>query len=170
VEAFLDKDVFPWTDVGNNRWARLGSARDSDYLSVAIEAIPMPWAKWKVPLAGEPGFLYDVNIQARGRRSFDYVLLLEATRRQHHHVVHICLDGDQSCFRVTLPACLGKDTLVTLINAFDDAALSALGSRRETLDADAVQRFADSQPEYVLGPRNALTMLTPDMPGSFFGA
>jgi len=45
-------------------------------------------------------------------------------------------------------------------------------SLRRTVDKgdqqEKVQRLADRWPEYVLGPKNPLCFLSPDMPCSFF--
>jgi hypothetical protein len=169
--AFIDLDRFPWSDVGNNRWARMGHAAESDRITVTVEVLRMPWAEWTVPVAGKEGFLYDVNVHARGQWHHDFDRLLKSTRALHKHLVHICLESAEKSFRFTIPAVLGEDLIARLISALHDAALNTVkpGLSSTAAPDDKVQRFADGQPEYVLGPNNPLTFLSPDMPCSMFG-
>jgi hypothetical protein len=169
VAAFLHLDPFPWTDVGG-RWARIGHASESDRFNVTVEVLTMPWAQWTPPFAGKPGFLYDATFQARRPRRLDFARLLSSTRSRHKHLAHICLDSVGNAFRFTVPSCLGKDMVIELVTALHEAALNALGPEPDVIDDDRVQRLADSWPEYVLGPRNPLTFLSPDTPCTFFGA
>ena len=129
----------------------------------------MPWAKPQLPVAGAEGFLYSVVIHARGRHNHNFKNLLEWTKSFHKHVVHLCLGGDQKGFRVTIPAVLGTDLVNKIIVAFYDGALNTLRPGLDMLAEERVQQFADTQPEYVLGPSNPMTFLSPEMPCSFFG-
>jgi hypothetical protein len=137
---------------------------------VTIEVLRMSWVEWTVPVDGVAGFLYEVKVHARDMRRLDFARLLTATRFLHRHVTHICLDSEETSFRLTIPACLGKDLVIRLVRAFHEAALNAVGPAREFVADDRVQRFADTQPEYVLGPSNPMTFITPDATCSMFGA
>ena len=167
VTYFLSLDLIPWGQTGDGTWARIGSADPREPLHVSIEIVSMPWAVRKTHVAGEPGFLYDVTMHARGQRRFKYEDLLRATRARHKHLVHICLDELSASLRLTIPACLGEDTVKGIIETFQEAALNNLRPRPQTAEG-RVQAFADTMPEYILGPRNPLTFLGPDMPCSFF--
>lgn len=97
---------------------------------MTIEVLAMPWAEWATPVAGKPGFLYDVLIYARGRRHHHFPRLLQATRADHRHVAHICLDGGGKSFRFTLPACLGADKVKEIVARFHDAAMNRSSSEQ----------------------------------------
>lgn len=169
VYGFIDKDPFPWTEIKEKTWARVGSVNRDERLVLQIEVIALPWSSWNLPIAGKPGFLYDVMIYARGQANLDYKRLLAATKTLHEHVAYICLDNESKSFRVTIPACLGADVINPVVAAFYDAALNNLRPWLGDVSSNAVQALADAQPEYVLGPDNPLTFLDPDMHCSFFG-
>jgi hypothetical protein len=169
VAAFQRFECFPWTEVENNRWARLGHADPDQRLVLQVEVLSMPWATWELPIVGKEGFLYSVLIYARGHHNHDFKRLLEYTRPMHKHVVHLCLDGGRKSFRLTIPAVLGNDLVSKIITTFHDAALNTLRPGLDMLADERVQQFADTQPEYVLGPSHPMTFLTPEMPCSVFG-
>lgn len=105
VMSFVARDLFAWKEVEERTWARVGHAGPNDRLTITTEIINMPWASWSVPIAGKAGFLYDAAIYARGQRALDYRQLLQSTKSQHQHVVHICLDQAAKLVRVTIPVC-----------------------------------------------------------------
>ena len=168
VEHFLSLDLFAWTEVEDKTWARIGHADPDERFAVTVEVLSMPWVKWTVPIAGQQGFLYDVTIYARGQRHFDYRRLLRSTTAQHQHVAHICLDGGAKPFRFTVPTCLGAAKIIEIIDAFYDAARNNVMPGLDDTEDGPVQALADTLPEYVLGPQNPLTFLTPEMPCAFF--
>ncbi len=164
-EHFLHLDQFPWGASGDGKWARTGIADPEAILNVTVEVLCRPWATWKTPIAGSQGFLYNVHVGARHGRVFDYVRLLKSTSR-----VHICLDSLLGSFRVTLPAVLGAERVIGILERFVDASMSCVSHRQHGGGTDGTaQLLADSWPEYVLGPENPLTFLEPEMPCSFFG-
>jgi HEPN superfamily Swt1-like protein len=173
IEArFLHLDQFPWSPVGENKWARIGSADPSARLGVTVEVICRPWAKWETPIIGKEGFLYCLRTHGRHNRVFDYKRLLEQTRNIHKHIVYICLERHFNAFEITLPAILGESQIIQIVKQVLDDALSCclttsvFGQGK----ANTAQSLADEWPEYVLGPENPLTFLGPDMPCSFFEA
>ncbi len=163
---FLHLDQFPWSQVEDRKWARIGIADPAARLGMTIEIIRRPWATWSVPIEGREGFLFDVQIHARRSRELNYRRILQSTSRLHKHVVHIALDNLAHSFRVTIPAILGADCVKTVIEGFFEEAESAVGS----YGGGTAKEIASDWPEYVLGPDNPLTFLEPDMPCSFFGA
>jgi hypothetical protein len=168
-DHFLHLDQFPWGSCGDGKWARTGIADPEALLNVTVEVLCRPWATWKSPVAGSEGFLYDVNIGARHGRVFDFARLLKSTSRVHEHCVHICLDNLFGSFRVTLPAVLGADRVIEIVERFLEVSTSCLSySHRGQGPEGAAQSLADTWPEYVLGPENPLTFLAPEMPCSFF--
>jgi hypothetical protein len=169
VEHFLDYDLLPWCKTHDGKWARVGVVDPSERVTMTIEVLTMPWAKWVTPIAGTPGFLYDVLIYARGRWHHDFTRLLQSTRHVHQHMVHICLADGGKSFRFTLPACLGADKINEIIAILHNAAMNTLATGLDAIPDSTAQALADTYPEYVLGPHNPLTFLGPDMPCSFFG-
>ena len=168
VEYFLPFDPFPWTEVGDKQWARIGHADPSERLAMTVETLQMPWAKWSVPVAGQSGLIYDVSITARGIRHYDYRRLLQWTKVQHKHAVHLCLGGGATSFRVTLPAILGAPKLIEIIEAFHEGAQNCVLPGSDERSAAVIEALASESPEYVLGPQNPLNFLSPDMPCAFF--
>jgi hypothetical protein len=169
-EHFLHLDPFPWGLVGQGKWARFCHADPEACLGVTVEVLCRPWASWSTPVAGKEGFLYNINVHARQKRSFDCNRLLQSTSGLHKHVVHICLDNFSQSFRLTLPAVLGAERIIEIMEKVIEASRYCLSYSVPSQAAeDAAQALADSWPEYVLGPENPLTFLSPDMPCSFFG-
>jgi hypothetical protein len=167
---FLHLDPFPWGEMSDGKWARTGSADPEAGFGLTVEVLCRPWTRWSIPVAGQPGYLYDVTIHARQQRHLDYRQLIESTSGLHGHLVHVCLDSLAKSVRVTIPAVLGGERVIAIVERLCEACLYCLTSGLLQPDADRVQRLADSLPECVLGPNNPLTFLAPDMPCSFFGA
>jgi hypothetical protein len=105
---------------------------------------------------------------ARGAYRYDYRKLLQWTKAQHKHVVHLRLCSSGASFRVTLPAILGAPKLIEIIEAFHDGALNCVHPFLDEHSATGIDAIARDFPEYVLGPQNPLTFLAPDMPCAFF--
>lgn len=168
VAHFLPFDLFAWSEIDDNQWARNGHADPSERFTMTVEILRMPWATWSEPIAGQRGFLYDVSITARGARHYDYRRLLHWTKVQHPYAVHLCLGGGATNFRVTLPAILGAPQLIRIIEVFYECAQNCLQPGSDRPSATALEAMANEFPEYVLGPQNPLTFLSPDMPCTFF--
>ena len=186
LNAFLHLDPFPWTEVGERHWARVGIADPHQPLSVKIDILRREWLKSKHPeqIAGEYGYLYSVTIIPRGDRRIEHSRFLSSTLPMHSHICHVCLDYAPCSVRVTLPAVLAKTDLIDIIERFIQAAQNALRPERVRRhfrsdlqphidpiehEKNLVDRLADEWPEYVIGPSNPMTFLCPDMPCSFFG-
>lgn len=173
VEHFLPLDPFPWTLTGNGSWVRIGIADPQARLGVTVEVLRRPWASWSTPVAGEQGLIYVVAISARLTRrdeAFDYQDFLTMTADLHEHIIHVRLDH-ATVFRVTIPALLGEDESIRIIERVVTAARNCLrSSYSQHSNNDSLKRLANERPEYVLGPEDSLTLLTPGMPRfSFFG-
>jgi hypothetical protein len=165
-EHFLHLDPFPWSPAGDGKWARYGIADPEAYLSVTVEVLCRPWTKWTTPVSGKEGFLYNIHIGARKSRTFDYNRLLQSTSGLHKHLVHLCLDNQFQSVRLTLPAVLGAERIIAIVEKVIDASGYCISSG---VRLQAAQVLADSWPEYVLGPENPLAFLDPEMECSFFG-
>ncbi len=151
-------------------------------LELSIRVNRRPWESNNPPppIVEVAGFIYDVDIHALRNRRFKSDMFLESTKGIHSSVVYIILDAGEDIIRVLLPAVLGKERLVALIEMFVQAAASALTSvyRPENTDftdwsfkeRDRIQRIADRWPEYVIGPIDPIAFLDPDMPCSMFRA
>ena len=186
LNAFLHLDPFPWTEVGERHWARVGIADPHRPLSVKIDILRRDWLQSEPPeqIAGKHGYLYSVTIFPRRDRRIDHSRFLSFTLPIHSHICHVCLNHAPCSVRVTLPAVLAKTALIEIVERLVQAAQDALRpervhrhfqanlqsgvdpTERERISAD---RLADEWPEYVIGPSNPLTFLCPDMPCSFFG-
>lgn len=170
VANFLAQDPFPWTEIGDKKWARIGIADPSLVLGVTVEVLRRPWAELVSPIDGPAGYLYDVWINGRDGRAFDYAAFLESTKAIHPHLVHLMLNSSARSVRLTLPALLGADRIIKIV----DRALEVAGYTVQRMPARdpadrSVQLLADEWPEFVLGPDNPLTFLSPEMKCRFFG-
>jgi hypothetical protein len=110
-----------------------------------------PWAKWTEPVAGQEGIFYDVSIYLRGsrRRYFDYQNWLENTRRLHKHVGHICLEDQADSIRVTVPAVLGEQRVIEVLDHMIDMAQSSARPGEWPNYKGTIKNVADEWPEYV---------------------
>lgn len=169
VSHFLPLDLIPWSRLSDGKWARVGMADPSEPLFVTVEALCRPWASWSTPVAGKPGLVYEVTIHARDHRLLDYRRLLESTAPIHQHVVYISLESASTTLRVTIPAVLGAETVLRLVEQLIQSSLDAITTSTWSTSERAVRALAERSSEYVLGPDNPLTFLSPDMPCSFFG-
>jgi hypothetical protein len=168
IAHFLHLDPFPRTEFGRNKWARVGVAAPDLVIAVSIELLRRPWAKKAAPADGSAGYLYDVHFHARDRRRFDYDDFLKRTNAIHHHLVYFSLSGQDNHVRLTVPAVLGSQRIIQLVQRCLDVAGYEV-SRSNRREGQA-QQIADEWPEYVLGPDDPLEFLTPEMRCSFFGA
>lgn len=170
VAHFLPFDLRPWVEFEKGNWARVGSIASDEWFSVTVETTLRPWAKWGLPVAGREGVLYDVTMSLGGsrRRYLDYMRLLENTRRLHRHFVHICLGSQANDIRMTIPAVLGKEPIIEIVEQVIEAARSCVYPGEWPFYKDTINSLADEFPEYVLEPNHALTLLTSDMPCSIF--
>lgn len=186
LKAFLHLDPFPWTEVEEHNWARVGIADPQQPLSVKIDILRREWLESKPPdqIAGEYGYFYSVAIIPRGDRRIEHSRFLSSTLPLHSHICHICLDYAPCSVRVTLPAVMAKAALIEVIERLIQAAQYALRPDRvrrhfqsdssppmDSIEHEKIvtDRMADEWPEYVIGPSNPMTFLYPDMPCSFFG-
>lgn len=164
AKHFLPFDPLPWVEVEEKTWAQVGFRDKSLVVGLSVRSQRRPWCREPLE-AGKPGHLYDFYMFAQDGRTFDLPYLLERTRSQHHHLVHLCFDDLDHSVRFTVPAILGEATIKEIVQSWYDAAVGAC--RRSPLrpPADLVDRW----PEYVIGSSNPLTFLAPSMPCSFFG-
>lgn len=169
VAHFLPLDLLPWCEIEKNQWARVGHIDPSEIFGVTVETLCRPWATWSKPIAGKPGLLYDVTLYTRRSRYLDYGQLLENTRNLHKHCVYVCLDHHATDIRITIPAVLGADRVIEIVEHFIEMSCSCILPGSWPAYKGTVQTFADSWPEYVLSPDNPLTFLSKDQPCSFFG-
>lgn len=169
VAHFLSLDLLPWVEVEPKKWARVGHIDPGETFGMTVEALCRPWAKWSKPIAGSVGLLYDVTLYSRRSRYLDYTKLLPLTRELHPHFVYICLDHHATDIRLTIPALLGTDRVIEILERFLDRARSCIYPGEWPTYKGSVEQFAGSLPEFVLSPDNPLTFLSPDQPCSFFG-
>jgi hypothetical protein len=169
VSHFLRYDPFPWTEVEEKKWARLGMANPSLVIAVTVELLQRRWAEYSAQPGGKAGYIYDVNLTARRERNFDYLAFLERTRSIHSHIVHLCLSEFENHIRLTIPSVLGSAKVIELVDHCFDAAASEVRPSGSSTNSSA-QDLADEWPEYVLGPKNPLTFLAPGMKCAFFAA
>ncbi len=162
----------PYALVEDGKWAMVTPPRELGTITTTVEVNRRPWAqKTGPPFCGKEGYLYSLTIIAY-RRCFDYRPILERAERYEDDILHILLDSLEGIIRFTLPAVLGQQRLEEVVG--DLITIAFQNTRhRDHYDTDydrtpEIQRFANSQPEYVLGPSNPLTFLSSDMPARFF--
>lgn len=165
---FIGYDPLPWGEIEPGQWAKVGFVDQSEIVNVVINVIRRPWAQDSETVGGAGGRLYDVVFMGGDRRVFDYRSLLERTKASHGRLVHIAL-GTGEVFRLTVPAVLGSEAIVEIVDGWLQAARNNV-RRGSYIAADAADAIAAEWPEYVLGPSHPLAYLGPDMPCSFFDA
>lgn len=170
IKKFHPLNQFPYVEVEKRKWAMVGTIGPGEAFTVSVEVMRRAWRarRSSARVAGEEGYLYDVTITGLDRRSFDYPRYLQDTKRLHEAVVHICLDSYNSRVRATIPAVLGTRQVNQTIQGLIDWVPNSL--RRSDMEDRSKENeyLAQKWPEYVLGPSNPLSFLTPDMPCSFF--
>lgn len=169
---FLPLDLIPFVEVAPREWAQVGSIPHDAWFGISVAATVRPWAKWTEPVAGQEGIFYDVSIYLRGsrRRYFEYQNWLENTRQLHRHVAHICLEDRADSIRVTIPAILGEQRVIEVLDHMIDMARSSARPGEWPSYKGTIKHVADEWPEYVLEPQHPLTLLTRDMSCSIFEA
>jgi hypothetical protein len=171
VNKFKSLNRFPYMKIGPKEWVMAGTADPTAVFNVAIDVLQRPWRADRPTgrVSGHAGFLYSVLIVGRDGRSFDYARFLQDTKHLHGDLVHICLDSSNLSVRLTIPAVLGTRTVNETIQRIVDRVPNSLHRTVHSGDqSEKVQRLADRWPEYVLGPKNPLCFLSPEMPCSFF--
>ena len=162
---FFSLDPLPWCEIASGEWAQVGMRDKTLPVGVSVRAQRRPWATSTL-LPGAAGHFYDFRLFAQDGRSFDLGRLLDRTQASQARAVHVCLE-DENSVRLTIPSIIGAPAIVELVENFHDAALAtALRGSRTFMSPDDL---ADAWPEYVIGPRNPLSFLDPEMPCSFFG-
>ena len=166
VTHFLSLHPLPWVEIEPKKWAQVGFVDKSPVIGMTVNVLTRPWADPPGQIAGAPGYLYDVMFMAHDRRKFDYSGFLERSRGLHGHVAHLCLGSSGEDIRLTIPSILGQAKTIELLEAFLEFAQHNVRRSPILEDADAI---AAEWPEYVLGPRDPLSFLAPDMKCGFFG-
>jgi hypothetical protein len=169
VSHSLPYDPFPWTEVEDKKWARIGIADPSIVVSMTVEVLRRPWVGWLHQVDGKPGSMYDVQFHARDGHKFDYGAFLHNTRAIHPHVAHFCLGSLENSVRITIPALLGSAKVIEIVDRVFDVARSVVDRYPRPL-ATPAEQLADDWPEFVLGPKDPLSFLTPGMKCTFFNA
>ncbi len=170
IKQFIELDPFPWSQVGDGAWSRVGMASPDMLLSANIEVIRRPWlrAKYQGQVAGKYGYLFDINIHARQNRVFEYKNFLKNTTHIHDRCCHILLDSFGTTIRATLPSVLGAAQITDTVNTLIEMGRSALRPSQTLLEINRVDSLAKDWPEYVLGPDHPFSFLGPDMPCKIF--
>jgi hypothetical protein len=166
---FLSLDPLPWSEIAPKEWARVGFVDNSLVIGMTVEVLRRPWAEWVDVIDGKAGFFYDFVLMAHNGRKFDYPKFLDRTRNLHQHVAHVCLSSSENSVRLTVPAVLGVTKIIKIIDRIVEIAGHHVGRSRNPLAPDS-DALADEWPEYVLGPKNPLTFLDPEMKCTFFNA
>ncbi len=168
--AFIDDDQYPWCNVGDNQWTRLGRKDLHARYTINVAWTIRPWVNksLKAPIAPNPGVLYDVNLQALDGASLDYEQILSQTGSFHDRCIHIVLDSCAHSLRLTFSSLQPTDDIIKAVEVFRDVVYRA--RRPATVDTSIANQIAARWPEYVIGPSNPLCYLCPDMPCRFFSA
>ncbi len=169
AKKYANLDPFSFKEIDSNEWARFGSAPQGLKYIVSINSSRRRWAEKSVEITGTPGYIYNVNITLRDNWKFKYSELLTATNKFKADVIHVCLDAFSDTFRVTIPAVIGADKVCGIVDSLINITENSITVHHPiNSDIDTVQKLSEEWPEYVIGPKNPLTYLGPDMPCSFF--
>lgn len=178
TKSLLHLDSLPWTEVKPGEWMRIGRSGPDPLVAVSVDVLRREWLKppSTAEVAGKAGYLYDTTLTTRNNRGFNYSRFLETTQHMHSSLCHICLDNVAMTLRITIPAILGATAVTDILEGLIVAAERAQPAVRQTYEEAAgglgreiwADTLAEQYPEYVLGPSNPLTFLTPEMPCSFF--
>lgn len=169
ANKYIDLDPFSFKEVAPNEWAKIGSAPQDLRYIVSIYSLKRRWAEKSAVIDGMPGYMYNINIHLRDNRQFDYAVFLAAASKYKAEIIHICLDTFSSSVRVTIPAILGSGRVCEIVDGLVNITEKSMTIHRPiNSDDQSVQKLSETWPEYILGPKNPLTFLGPDMPCSFF--
>ena len=169
TKKYVELDPFSPKKIGENEWATIGHAPKDMLYIVSINIIKRKWAEDSELIDGKQGYIYNAAIHIRNERQFDYNKFLSQTKSIHSKFIHICLDTFSDSIRVTIPAVIGSEKVIKIIDELIVATeYSMTRSQRINADDLSVQKISEEWPEYVLGPKNPLTFLAPEMPCSFF--
>ncbi len=153
TKKYLELDPFAPKQIGENEWAVYGSAPQDMRYMVSVNTIRREWATYSEIVDGTAGYLYDIRILMRKERQYNYKNFLDQTKAIHSHFVHICLDHFSNSIRVTLPAVLGSEKVIEIIDKLIHATEYSIESgHRINADNLFVQNLSEKYPEYVLGP------------------
>jgi len=166
---FLEYDPFSFKAVEENTWARIGTVDPNLPFIVTVGYLKRHWATDVASISGEAGYIYDVSFSVRNRKQIDIEKFLQQSNKYQNEIIHFCLDSFATSIRFTIPAVVGSERVIEIISNLITILQSSLTLLRDTNLKDAVvQKIADKWPENVVGPKNPLTFLSPDMPCSFF--
>lgn len=166
---FLEYDPFSFKAVEENTWARVGTVSPNLPFIVTVGYLKRHWATDVASISGEIGYIYDVSFSVRNRKQIDIDKFLQQSNKYQNEIIHFCLDSFATSIRFTIPAVVGSERVIEIISNLITILQNSLTLLRETNLKDAVmQKIADKWPENVVGPKNPLTFLSPDMPCSFF--
>jgi hypothetical protein len=169
TKHFLALDPLPWGEIAPNEWARVGFVDKSRPIGMTVDVGRRPWAQWSDEINGQPGFLYDFVLMAHDERKFDYPRFLDRTSGLHQHMVYVCLSHSETSARITIPAILGSAKIIEIMERVVEIAQYHVGRSRNPIAPDP-DTLAEEWPEHVLGPKNPLTFLDPEMKCTFFNA
>lgn len=176
LNPYIEKDPNGNRDFTLSHYARS--------FEIKIGIVKRPWMdmpKDYRDVVGRPGFFYNVDFYLHNGQYFNIDSILKSTRSLHQHLLYFIFGRMNSDFRILLPSMLGEEKLIVIIRAFIDAAANDIWPKREEKQTDfssetaesyinSIQAVANRWPEYVIGPQNPMSFLTPDMECSFFNA
>lgn len=169
TKKYFELDPFAYKQVGDKEWAMFGTAPESLRYMVSVNVSNREWAEKTEQIDATVGYIYDVKIIMRKENRFDYKVFLERTVSIHSEVLHFCLDAFSNSIRVTIPAKIGNEKVIEIIDVLiEEVEYSMTQSGFVNTDNLFVQALSEEWPEYVLGPKNPLTFLDPSMTCSFF--
>lgn len=159
-------------------WILFGYQNPSARLDLEIEMSRRPWVTTPYSDADARGYVYHVLVRARRGSLLDYRQLLRGMEDYHDRVIHFCLESYAHTIRLTIPAVSGPEPIIEMVERLVEVASCsrtpeptiAFDTLTGSPKDDPVQDLAEDYGEHVLGPRNPLTFLDPDMPCSMFCA
>jgi hypothetical protein len=186
-QHFSAREHVPWAEVGPNQWARVGVRLGVD-LDMILDFSIRPSTKRqptsKISLM--KGVIYDFTFSIAHNHDkiyLDYPRILTATQSVHDRVLHIFLDSFQQQLRVTFPAVIDTQSIISATERFYEVCQvlkTPISYRREeTRESEnpmqeyeesirPFEQIAAAWPHYVVPPSHPYAFLCSDMPCNFF--
>jgi hypothetical protein len=160
----------PWNS-GNSGQDKYGHFFDSIELSIEVNVRPWNLSSKPSQVLGEVGFLYDIRLIGINNTRFDTKSFLEKSSNIHKFFTYLCFQDTEHIIRAILSTTLEKDIIINIIDNMIHQAMNTR-SWRSLSDIEQsfekVQSMVDKYAENIIGPKNPITFLSPDMPCTFF--
>lgn len=166
TRKFLHLDPFPWTLASDGVWGRCGFADPNMRIAVSIEMMHRPWLARPESFSRNEGKIYDVNIHARGANHINYRDLIGYCEKIIEDIIHIVLDDFAKSLRITIPAVLGEEKIMDIIEKTIKFTEYSMRPGATQIGSSFINEQCDRWPEKILTPYDPLAFISSSMPCS----